>query len=674
MASLVQRLTIVLPRCELPIFKSTVRPSPLSAPGYLVQQTEHRCDAAAQSFSTTQCLGPRQKSRSRHYPGFRNESKDQRLVREHKLFDPFSFHQTSALARLAGPESLKKRTTQPVAETSSAELEREMLYLAAHSPPGARVLNVLDQLVAGRGEHPNASHYEALIHANASPDRGSANNVRDLLQEMDKYRVPMNVNTYTAVLRTLVVHPDPDLLDQVIDSCERMWIPLDSEMLHFISAAYLRADMPELAMEYFDLIEGNVSGHVHAGSTSVTTTADVSGKVELWLYVLLIAHLTKKEDWEGVIRLCYRLNDDISLGIPLAMRQIDIPYVFWSWLLDRASIRDRWVSLWVWDRWVRTAWIKPSLSTCKNMLELCARHGLHDTAESTIQLWKKLASGEPQAGERPYQRGTKHNGALSVLLDEAYLNAGPDVRRMAEREKQKLFPHWQLFNDDAGIEKDFGTPMRIDPWASLPSEDGVGKAWPNVIWERQAEQKRKEETDQNRRMAIQEKQPGEIAAALRHWPGQLQDDLQALASLDASRKGLGEAQGDTATSWIPLFVENNESGVVEVQSPASTLNSHTVPSCRALSDVNDDSGVRFRVTVPANNGKSVSEADRDDQTAHTSSYDRQFTQDLLSASTPPQRQENDSNTLGLGVKTEIMTASQFFECFERDDGAAEDDW
>lgn len=687
MASLAPWLTSILPRCELPIFRSTIRPSPYSAPVCLAQQTGQRYHAAdaARSFFTSQRLRLRQRSGSQNYPGFRNETKDQRLVREHKLFDPYSSQLNNPLARLAGPESLKRRTTRPVSEASSADVERELLYLAAHSPPGARVLNLLDHLVAERREQPNASHYEALIHANASPDRGSANNVRDLLQEMDKNKVPMNVNTYAAVLRTLVVHPDVDLLGQVIDSCERMWISLDSEMLHFVSAAYLRADMPELAMEYFDLIEGDASSAAQPGSTPIIAETDASGKVELWLYVLFITHLTRNEDWEGVIRLCYRLNDDTSLGISLAMRQIDIPYVFWHWLLTRASgrlqhaLRDRWVSLWVWDLWVHRAWIRPSLDKCKKMLTLCAKHGLHDIAESIMQLLEKLASEESHQRDNLYRKEIKNKAELPLLLNEAYVNAGPDIPRMTEREKRKLLPYWRLFEDDMGIENEAGIPMRIDPWASLPSEDDPGKAWPKVIWERQAERKMKEETDQNRSMAIQEKQPGEVTVAVRAWPGQLQDDLQALASLVAgeTEHSEGEAQAETTTNWSPPFiaVDSNEHQAVDVPSLASTLDTHVAPSRRVWSDVNNDSVTTSWVTVPINTGTSVPEASRDDQIVLTPSHyrdiDGQFTQDSLSSSTPSQRQKKDSGSLAPGTKTEIWTPRRFFRYCEREHETAE---
>ena len=563
-------------------------------------------------------------------------------------------------------------------EASSAEVERELLYLAAHSPPGARVLNLLDHLVAERCEQPNASHYEALIHANASPDRGSANNVRDLLQEMDKNKVPMNVNTYTAVLRTLVVHPDVDLLGQVIDSCERMWISLDSEMLHFVSAAYLRADMPELAMDYFDLIEGNASSAVQPGSTHITTETDASGKVELWLYVLFITHLTRNEDWEGVLRLCYRLNDDTSLGIPLAMRQIDIPYVFWHWLLARASGRrqhapcDRWVSLWVWDLWVRRAWIRPSLDECKKMLMLCAKHGLRDTAESIMQLLEKLASEESQQHDNLCRKTIKDETKLSLLLAEAYVNAPPDIPRMTKREKPKLLPYWRLFDDDAGIENGAGLPMRIDPWANIPGEDDPGKAWPKVIRERQAELKMKEETDQNRRMAIQEKQGGEVTLAVRAWPGQLQDDLQALASLEAGETGHGEgeAQAETTTYWSPPFiaVDSNEQQAVDVPSPASTLDTHVALSREVWSDVHNDSITTSWVTVPIHTGTSLPEASRDDQIDLTPSHDRdidgQFMQDPLPSSTPAQRQEKGSDSLASGTNSEVWTPRRFFRTFK----------
>ncbi|KAK5944237.1 hypothetical protein PMZ80_003518 [Knufia obscura] len=576
MASLALLSSQRLPQCELPIIRSTIRPAPGLALNRIAQQTRRLCPAHARCFSTTLYLGPRKKPGSPDYPNFRNETKDQRLVREHKLFNPFSFEDNNPLARLTIPDRYKKRTTQPVSETPSADLEEELLYLATHRPPGARVLNILEHLIADRRERPNASHYEALIHANASPDQGSPHNVQNLLQEMEASKIPMNVNIYTAVLRTLVVHPDTDLLDQVIASCEKMWIPLDSEMLHLISATYLRAGMPELAMDYFDLVEGNASNAVQSGSSPVRGAVEPSGKVELWLYVLFIYHLAIQRDWDGVIRMCYRLNDDETLEIPFAMRQIDVPHSFWHWLLDhvvttrhsrsRKRFSQRWLMLWICDLWVRRAWIRPAHDTCLKLLRVCSKQGLYQSAELVqliLQSSKRngrhvieAGPGSGEAGEARDEADLASEAEIREFVHLSYENAEPKVPRMTERDKQQMFPHWWMFDDTVGVEKETGTPIRIDAWSALSDGNDPGRAWPRTVREREQEQKQKEEQEQNRKAAVQQKYPGQVMLAVRAWPGQLQDDLDALASLRAAvSRSDEETKIEQTIEWIPSIAE-----------------------------------------------------------------------------------------------------------------------
>lgn len=610
MTSVVLHSARTSPQCEPPAIRVPIRPSPCLTATCLAHQPRRQHCPHARCFSTTPQLGYRKKQGSRDYPGFRNETKDQRLVREHKLFNPFSSLDDNPLAQLVRPVRSKRRTTLPVSETSSAELESELLFLAIRSPPGARVLNLLDHLIHDRREKPNVLHYEALIHANASAGRGSAENVRHLLQEMEEHKIHMNVNTYTAVLRTLVVHPDVQLLEQVIDSCERMWIPLDSEMLHFISAAYLRADMPELATEYLDLIDNNASSVVNSDSTPTTGVANSSGRVELWLYVLFLQNLALREDWEGVLRMCYRLDDDESLGISLAMRQVDIPRSFWHWLLVHVSSRhrhwkrsQRWPALWIWDLWVRRAWIQPSVPTCMKVLTICARNGLYQSSEGVLQVLHSLKARDNQQDKLCFDTGEEVDKAeLERLLNLSYENAGPDVPRMTESEKQKLNPHWTMFDDTMGIEKKIGTEMRLDPWAGLPTEHDSGRAWPRVVWERDAEQNMRQDTDQNRKAAIRGKHPGEVMVAVRAWPEQLQDDIEALASLRFNHKETrkDEIQAIETSEIIAPFtaIDTNEPETERASSVDAVNTLSFSPAAQATAGEESQANVALDPMIP----------------------------------------------------------------------------
>lgn len=435
------------------------------------------------SFSTSERLSlprkpPRATSnRAVNYPGFRNESKEHRRVREHNLFNPPS--PDASYDHLITRDIVRKfptpssKSTLKVSETSIADLEREIIWLAARLPPGPRLLNTLDHLIIDRRRQPNVLHYEALILANASPDDGSAENVRSLIQEMEDYKVPRDSNIYTAILRTMVIHPDAEIVADVIESCSRMWIELDLEMLHLISAAYLRAGMPELALDYLKQVE---------------KAAQSSGsKIELWLYVLFIRHLALEGDWDGVIRMCYRVSDDLSLGIPLAMRQIDVPYDFWHWLLEHAAAAgDQWVTYWIWKTWVLRTWIRPRPRLCVRVLEIAAENGLVSVAESVLTVLNHLRRSDRAQDDDP-ETGIswgEDREEVRKLLAQAHANAPESAREVIPQEKRLVGAQWWMFKDRTGARKELSGKLRFDPWAVLNDETDPGRAWPRILQER----------------------------------------------------------------------------------------------------------------------------------------------------------------------------------------------
>lgn len=472
---------------------------------------------------------------------FRHETREQRRRRERNLFDP-SFPAQSpgqspgqssdqSSLRLDKARLQNYRPTKTVKETPSSELEREMLHLAVYSPPGPRGSNLLEYLIVERLRRPNIAHYEALILLNASPEYGSADNVRNLLKEMENAGMEANANIYTAILRTMVVHPDIDIVTKVIEECDKLWIALDSEMLHFIAAAYLRAGMPELAMEYLDTLEGAESTPSTSGSPFAATPSNMFGKVDLWLYVLFIHEFALHNDWESVMRLCYRLDDDMSLGIPFAARQVDVPFPFWEWLLRRAAAaKEPWVTMWIWDIWVRRAWIRPDRELFRLIFNTCAENGFQQAGRDVILLYEFLTA--PQAARGSHHRpisdaSDPQDGAFAV----AYLEAQDALRKMSQRDKLLAVSHWWMFEDVSRVEDDTGRPIKMDPWAFLTNETDPGDAWPRILQERDMEAERVVLLTHKKKMNRLEK---EIDEALETLPREMVDDIEALTALPHS--------------------------------------------------------------------------------------------------------------------------------------------
>lgn len=525
--------------------------------GWRASSLQHARTLVA-SFSTSQVLalrlryvnkGQRWKREypGQKYPGFRNETPDHRLVRENQLFNPFEYKRGDEDRTRALQESTHSGTL-PLKLASDSELEREMIFWSTQTQTQrgrGRASKILSILVRDRGQDVKSLHYETLIALNSSSSQGSVASIKSLLQEMDQQNIACDVNTYTTILRSLVVHPDPDLLDRVLEGCTEMWIDLDAEMLHYITAIYVRLEMPELALEYLDRIEGLSSSS--PSTANVGSTSNQPGQAELWLYVLLINQLAEKNDWEGVLRICYRLNDDTSIG-PFAMRQLDIPYAFWHKLLQQsATSGDLWVTLWIWNTWVIRRWFRPSPAVCVKALQIFVRQGLKDQAYGAIQILKTFRILSDDQNKSTYmqrkvssasnpQRSSAHTRqALIKMINEEIMTAEEKLGiTTPTKEQARIAAHWTVFEHDSYSKVFAPAGLRINPWSVLSKEG----ADPGYLWARLANERSEKDdyaehmkslsatTVENgdRRTATPEPQSG--------LPDQLQADTDKLADLD----------------------------------------------------------------------------------------------------------------------------------------------
>lgn len=268
--------------------------------------------------------------------------------------------------------SSSRSSVRSYAEASVEELEQELLHTVQRLSNVSNSLRTLYHLIYERHIRPQTLHYNALLLINVCPRKGSAANVKAILQEMIEYNVSQNDETYRAVLQALAIHPDVEILHEVLKRCQQQYIDIDIGMLHLVVLCYLRADMVEIAMDYFERLFA-------------------AGRAETWLYVIIFRSLVDTGDWEAVMRMCYRLQDDPSLTIPLAMRQIDVPYSFWNWLLQEAlKAEDINVLTWIWKGWVLKGYIIPGHDTCVKMMKLTAEHNDLITLQSALKVWDVL--------------------------------------------------------------------------------------------------------------------------------------------------------------------------------------------------------------------------------------------------------------------------------------------
>lgn len=270
--------------------------------------------------------------------------------------------------------SSRHSAVEPYAQNSIEELEQELMYTVQYPSENSRPLDILHHLIYERDIRPNTLHYTALFLINACPRKGSAANIKTILREMSEYNVPQSIETYRAVLNALAIHPDVETLHEVLERCRQQYVDLDNSMLHLVSLSYLRAGLFEIAMDYFEKLF-------------------VAGQIETWLYPVFLRSLADAGDWEAVMRMCYQLQDDQSLGAPLAMRQIDIPYSFWEWLLQKAlAAKDISVSTWIWKGWVMKGYIVPDHKTCIRMMKMSAENNDFATLRSALKIWHVLYS------------------------------------------------------------------------------------------------------------------------------------------------------------------------------------------------------------------------------------------------------------------------------------------
>lgn len=86
----------------------------------------------------------------------------------------------------------------------TSSLEPRLQAAADRAPDLARIMRILHVLIRERHICPEVRHYRALILANCDPRRGSADQVRGLLAEMEPNGIPIDSGTLHAALQVRI--------------------------------------------------------------------------------------------------------------------------------------------------------------------------------------------------------------------------------------------------------------------------------------------------------------------------------------------------------------------------------------------------------------------------------------------------------------------------------------
>ena len=120
---------------------------------------------------------------------------------------PFSYVYTDSPIHTSGSAKPRPRKT-PFEDLDIPKAYQELRRVALDGN-GPLVQQMVQTLVQGRGEKPNARIYEALLLANADEDHGSAAEAARLLDEMTSQGIVAESFIYHAVLRVSSLRLQP---------------------------------------------------------------------------------------------------------------------------------------------------------------------------------------------------------------------------------------------------------------------------------------------------------------------------------------------------------------------------------------------------------------------------------------------------------------------------------
>lgn len=280
---------------------------------------------------------------------------------------------------LAGP------TSERLAGTTTSALEARLI-ISAEAGDVEDVNNAIVELVHDRGVAPSTRLYHALILSNISPEMGSADAVRILLDHMMADGIGRDQDILEACFRVLSIHPDFMLRERLQRELVEGWIEKTPAMANYTIAGLIREQQYESALQEID------------------STRRRGVTIEAWVNDMLCLALTAVNEHHSALEV---LQDQ------LYWKDDSIPLDLWFRLLDNASRHLEYpTTKSIWTRRVQSThgsgslgWINPPDGVCVHVLNTAAVHG-----DVTLAL-EALRNIE------------RHTGAFDLIHLEAVLQA-----------------------------------------------------------------------------------------------------------------------------------------------------------------------------------------------------------------------------------------------------------
>lgn len=309
---------------------------------------------------------------------------------------------------------------------STEVLEAELRWVAHNHPHPKAVRNILKILVQDRKVKPSAAHYEALILANCFPELGSVENVKVILEEMEREGVLIEPSIYYAILRVstpfspildvptpqsaseetslclrpcdidgttqvLAVHPDTYLRTTIIQKLRQQWVSLPDQYAQLNVVAMIREGQLELA------------------TIELETLQQKRVPIPPWIWVIYVHAICDRQDFEALLQLLYKLSDEGFL----------LPRPTLLHLLSAASEHDALdVTRYIWHGYVETMHIMPNDDLSMAVLKVAAKHKDLELAESVAVVLESVAGDilttPPSLVDKPPP--TKHE-IMSLTFD-----------------------------------------------------------------------------------------------------------------------------------------------------------------------------------------------------------------------------------------------------------------
>ncbi|KAH7128646.1 hypothetical protein B0J11DRAFT_275748 [Dendryphion nanum] len=205
-------------------------------------------------------------------------------------------------------------------------------------------------LIKDRGERPNIRMYAAILKSFTSCEEGTAGKIRKVLDEMKEMGVELDIGACHDVLEALAVHPDYLLREEILQYMKDRWFSLTDRGHNMVVAGMLRDRLFEQAI-----------GKIEEMLKQRIVVANWLWDKAVWL---LLDYQEIEEAWHLL---------QLRKGTP---NPKEPSKALWGHFLDIAGKYFHLESVnSIWTNQVIPDYVKPTTTTCLNVLNLAGRTG-----------------------------------------------------------------------------------------------------------------------------------------------------------------------------------------------------------------------------------------------------------------------------------------------------------